>query len=240
MDSANLPTADVLGKVYIGEFADRDTAQGDAIDHSVTTGEPLFATNPPETGGFVTSPDVPLVDGPPIAENSELAQQAENAINPPQKLTQKEVKSLFRAYFTVRRDRVKSCGHKFDMARDPRTGCEDCWFAYFGNNGPMTQTADECFQKEGRQTLERIRGKRFVKKFLKFMSTLARFQAEAKAAAALAAEKKNEESNEQTNGGTDDRSIGGLPEVAGIPSGIHNSVVAEGQNGDSDGSGSTT
>ena len=45
---------------------------------------------------------------------------------------------------------------------------------------------------------------------------------------------------EQTNGGTDDRSIGGLPEVAGIPSGIHNSVVAEGQNGDSDGSGSTT
>ena len=50
---------------------------------------------------------------------------------------------------------------------------------------------------------------------------------------------ENEESNEQTNGGTDDRSIGGLPEVAGIPSGIHNSVIAEGQNGDSDGSGST-
>ena len=232
MDSANLPTADVLGKVYIGEFADRDTAQGDAIDHSVATGEPLFAPK----SGIVDCPP----DGPPITENSELAQQAENAINPPKKLTQKEIKALFRAYFTVRRDRVKSCGHKFDMARDPRTGCEDCWFAFFGNNGPMTQTADECFQKEGRQTLERIRGKRFVKKFLKFMSTLARFQAEAKAAAALAAEKKNEESNEQTNGGTDDRSIGGLPEVAGIPSGIHNSVVAEGQNGDSDGSGGTT
>lgn len=208
----------------IGEFADHDKAQGEAIDHSIATGEPLFAT----------SEDMPLVDGPPIAENSELAQKAENAINPPKQLTKKEIKALFRAYFTVRRDRVKSCGHKFDMARDPRTGCEDCWFAYFGNNGPMTQTADECFQKEGRQTLERIRGKRFVKKFLKFMSTLARFQAEAKAAAALAAEKEN---NEQANGGTD-RSIGGVPELAGIPSGLHNPVVAEGTNGDSDGSGS--
>ena len=217
---------------YVMRF-DRDEAKADAIGPSAATGEPFGGFSPPS--GIVDC----LPDGPPIAENSELAQQAENAINPPKKLTQKEVKSLFRAYFTVRRDRVKSCGHKFDMARDPRTGCEDCWFAYFGNNGPMTQTADECFQKEGRQTLERIRGKRFVKKFLKFMSTLARFQAEAKAAAALAAEKKNEESNEQTNGGTDDRSIGGLPEVAGIPSGIHNSVVAEGQNGDSDGSGST-
>ena len=178
-----------LVEVTIGEFADHDKAKGCAIDHSIATGEPLFVTNLPETGGFVTSPDVPLVDGPPIAENSELAQQAENAINPPKKLTQKEIKALFRAYFTVRRDRVKSCGHKFDMARDPRTGCEDCWYAYMANNGPMTQTADECFQKEGRQTLERIRGKRFVKYFLRFMSTLARFQAEAKAAAA----KKEEE-----------------------------------------------
>ena len=40
-------------EVSIGEFADRDAAQGAAIDHSVKTGEPLFAgittSNLPQT-----------------------------------------------------------------------------------------------------------------------------------------------------------------------------------------------
>lgn len=39
------PNIDVTIPATIGEFADRDAAQGVAIDHSVKTGEPLFAGN---------------------------------------------------------------------------------------------------------------------------------------------------------------------------------------------------
>jgi hypothetical protein len=156
----------------------------------------------------------------PIVENSELAQRAENDINPPKKLKKQDIKKLFHAYFTVRRDKVKACGHKFDMAHDPRTNCENCWYSYFANNGPMTQTADECFQKEGRETLERIRGKRFVKFFLRFMSTIARWKAEAEAAQKLKEQETHECEGEQSENA--DRSIGAIPERAGIPSGLRN------------------
>lgn len=37
----------ILSDVSIGQFADRDSKQGDAIDHSIKTGEPLF----PEQNG---------------------------------------------------------------------------------------------------------------------------------------------------------------------------------------------
>jgi hypothetical protein len=85
-----------------------------------------------------------------------------------------------RLYFTVRLPKVRGCGHKLDLSRDPRTGCSSCWFSYLRENGQIVQTADECFVKEGRETLERIRGKRFVKFFIKFMATIARFQQEEK------------------------------------------------------------
>lgn len=96
----------------------------------------------------------------------------------PSKWTPRKWKEAMRLYFTVRHPKVRGCGHKLDLSRDPRTACSSCWFSYFRENGNTVQTADECFVKEGRATLERIRGERFVKFFVRFMATIARFQQE--------------------------------------------------------------
>jgi hypothetical protein len=132
--------------------------------------------------------------------------------------TKKQIKEMFRIHFTVRRPTVKSCGHKINIQSDPRNNCADCWFSYFQNNGQMTQIADECFTQAGRDVLERSRGKKFVKFFLMFMSTIARFQREA-AARAIAEKEANANGTETESTGDDntgradsetDTSIGGL------------------------------
>ena len=121
-------------------------------------------------------------------ETPETETPAAEPVAPPKRMTLKEWKQIMRLYFTVRRDQVKACGHKLDIVSGPRTNCEYCWFAYFNNNASMVQTADECFQKEGKQTLVAIRGTKFVKMFLRFMGTIARLRAEAAELQAKAAE----------------------------------------------------
>lgn len=99
-------------------------------------------------------------------------------IVPPQ-MTKKVWKEMMRIHFTVRRPLVKSCGHKINTQSDPRNNCESCWYAYFNNNKTMTEIADDCFRNAGRDVLERSRGKRFTKMFLRFMSTINRLVQEA-------------------------------------------------------------
>jgi hypothetical protein len=134
-----------------------------------------------------------------------LSKAEHDPIVPPQ-MTRKVWKEMMRIHFTVRRSTVKSCGHKINIQSDPRNNCPDCWFAYFQNNKSVTQIADECFTEAGGDVLERSRGKKFVRYFIRFMSTVARFQREA-------AEKAKENSNaeENTNSGgspVTDSSIG--------------------------------
>jgi hypothetical protein len=86
-------------------------------------------------------------------------------------------------FFTVRHKVVKACGHKLNTSQDPRhAGCESCWFAFFSTNGDLTNLANECFQEGGEALLTKFRGTKFTKNFLRYMSTLARFQKEAEAA----------------------------------------------------------
>jgi hypothetical protein len=144
-------------------------------------------------------------------EEHQLQDKAQAALNTNKPLTQTEFKKLLRMYFTVRHGSVKGCGHKLDVNNDPRNHCEYCWFAYFNTNGQMAQTADECFTNEGEDVLVRIRGKKFVKYFKRFMSTLARFKREQEF---LKQEKSDVSDNRET-----DRSIGGVPEHGGLPSG---------------------
>jgi len=107
-----------------------------------------------------------------------LSKAKNDPIVPPH-MTRKVWKEMMRIHFTVRRPTVKGCGHKINIEADPRNNCPECWFAYFQNNGKMTQIADECFNEAGRDVLERSRGKKFTRYFLRFMSTIARFQREA-------------------------------------------------------------
>jgi hypothetical protein len=126
-------------------------------------------------------PENPVTQLSPVGQEEvagELARAQQDPVVPKQ-MTRQVWKQMMRMHFTVRRARVKSCGHKFNIESDPRNNCDDCWFAYFQNNGQMTKIADECFTEAGRDVLERSRGKKFVRYFLRFMSTIARFQREA-------------------------------------------------------------
>lgn len=122
----------------------------------------------------------------------DLARAQQDPIVPKQ-MTRQVWKQMMRIHFTIRRGKAQPCGHKLSsinvpnekgensifITSDPRKNCDSCWFTYFNTNGQMTNIADECFREAGRDVLERSRGSRFVKYFLRFMSTVARFQREA-------------------------------------------------------------
>ena len=169
----------------------------------------------------------------------------------PKQMTRQVWKQMMRMHFTVRRGIAPGCGHKLSsinipnekgentifITSDPRKNCDSCWYTYFNTNGQMTAIADECFREAGRDVLERSRGRRFVKYFLRFMSTIARFQREA--AEKAAANGIKIDGPESSNGGGDsttDSSIGGIvgeaQSIGGIssdPSIPTESPVDEGQ-----------
>jgi hypothetical protein len=162
----------------------------------------------------------------------------------PEQLTKTQIKQLLRVHFTVRRGKAQPCGHKLSsinipnekgeatvfITSDPRKNCDSCWFTYFNTNGQMTQIADECFREAGRDVLERSRGKRFVKYFLRFMSTIARFQREA-AERAEANGVKTEGTSGDGGSSTTDTSIGGVAgearNIGGISEGSDPSISSE-------------
>lgn len=100
---------------------------------------------------------------------------------PKKELTEKDWRAIRRLYVTVRLNTVEPCGHKLDPSRDPRGNCPYCWFVFFQTHGELVQTADEMFQKVGSQGLETLRGKKFVKNFLRFMAVIATMKAQAEA-----------------------------------------------------------
>jgi hypothetical protein len=155
------------------------------------------------------------------AGQAELPTPSPETFDPAKIRTQ--YKELLRWRFTVRRPLVKQCGHKINIAADPRNNCPSCWFAFFQSNGQITQIADECFTEAGRDVLERSRGKKFTRFFLMFMSTIARFQREAEEAAAKGEQNEVDGTERSTeDAGTrigqvagDVQSIGGLEADSG-------------------------
>ena len=139
-----------------------------AIEGTVTsTGAPtgLSGSNGP-IGETVTGKTLPI----------------EGELRPaPRQISEAELKQLRRMYFTVRHDRVEECGHRFDRLNEPRTNCHYCWWAWFNSHGELVQTVDKAFQEQGAAFVIKLRGRKFLKGFLMYMSTLAKFQQEAEA-----------------------------------------------------------
>ena len=104
---------------------------------------------------------------------------ADDAAKPPQILTETQFRALRRQYFTVRHGRCQPCGHRFDVITEPRTNCEHCWFHWLNEHGELIQTADRAYTEQGEKFLIAMRGLKFTKMFLRFMSTLARLKQEA-------------------------------------------------------------
>ena len=97
--------------------------------------------------------------------------------------------------FTVRHILLEDCQHKMDMQNQPKTGCENCWYQWLNHHGTLVQTAHEFYQQFGKERLVAMRGKVFVKYFLRFMSTVAHMIEEQKAQ-----EKLNGDNHEGTVG----------------------------------------
>lgn len=201
--------------------------------------DPVLSTTAPEMSTSQLSP----VGQEEVA--GEIAKGQHDPIVPPQ-MTRQVWKQMMRMHFTVRRGTSPSCGHKLSsinvpnekgentlfITSDPRKNCDSCWFTYFNTNGDMTNIADECFREAGRDVLERSRGKRFVKYFLRFMSTLARFQREAaEKAAANGVETNSTEGGSGGGDSTTDSSIGGFAgeaqNIGGVSEGSDPSIGSE-------------
>jgi hypothetical protein len=82
---------------------------------------------------------------------------------------------------TRKLDRVPECGHRFDRFNEPGNNCEYCWWMFFSSHGELVQTTDKAFQEQGKDFVVKMRGQKYLKFFLRFMSTMARFQKEAEA-----------------------------------------------------------
>jgi hypothetical protein len=87
-------------------------------------------------------------------------------------LTPQLLKRLRGKYFTVKHPRLTACGHKMDLMNEPRTNCEDCWFAWFNTHQKLVEVADEMYRAKGKEALIGMRGKRFFKMFVRFMVTI--------------------------------------------------------------------
>ena len=97
---------------------------------------------------------------------------------PPKPMTLLEHRKMMGKLFTVRRDTVEACGHKFYGELEPKNNCPSCWAAYFFINGETSALADEIYQKEGRDMLIRVRGEKFTKWFVRFMSEIQKLHAD--------------------------------------------------------------
>jgi hypothetical protein len=65
------------------------------------------------------------------------------------------------------------------MVNFPKRNCHTCLFNWFNSHAQLVELAHEFYQKHGKGPLVAMRGVKFVKAFLMFMSTIAQFQKEA-------------------------------------------------------------
>lgn len=98
--------------------------------------------------------------------------------DPNKPLTERDFRALRRMYFTVRHDVGKPCGHKVDRLNQPKNNCEYCWWIFFETHPDLVATADRAYIDQGREFLDRIRGWKFRKYFLRYMSTKLKIQQE--------------------------------------------------------------
>lgn len=96
----------------------------------------------------------------------------------PKQVSMSEYKKLMGQYFTVHRDIVAACGHKFKTP--PTNNCENCWWAFFQIHGELTSQLDETFRNPemGKAFLVNKHGKKFVDMFCRFMATVIKMKQE--------------------------------------------------------------
>jgi hypothetical protein len=156
------PAAPALVKSEDGKVRCIDTFSGYEVEFPSLVA--AYESLEYKDGQWSLSQDTDAISRPKLSPRVEIKE-----------ITESEIRKYNRAMITRILPRVKECGHKYDEMNLPRTGCEFCWFAWFSAHGEIVKIADECFRTEGKETLIRIRGEKFVKMFLKYMATVADF-----------------------------------------------------------------
>lgn len=96
-------------------------------------------------------------------------------------ITKAEYKRGMLKEFTVKHHPLP-CGHKLVAGQPPRhRNCQACWFTFFQVHGELTQAVDEAYNANGTEVgkalITQLRGVKFFKNFLRFMSTVAAMKA---------------------------------------------------------------
>ena len=88
----------------------------------------------------------------------------------------------------------KGCGHRLDLSHQPRhRNCEQCLFAWFNAHGEIVQQLDEMHNNGNDKMIIELQGKKFLHRFLQFMSTIAQWKLQQQTLQA------QQEKNEQTS-----------------------------------------
>ena len=159
--------------------------------------------------GLSTEAEVPESPEPPVSEppNAVITPDGVQELPPwligsdgkPLPINERTLRLIRGKTFTVRHIPL-TCGHKMDLQNQPKTGCETCWWEWLNNHSTLVQTAHEFYQQFGKERLVAMRGAKFVKMFLRFMSTVAHMIEEQKKQEAANADRTGESSGSQGEG----------------------------------------
>lgn len=164
----------------VGNAQQADTSNGQPIPEQVCDGTPEAVPESLKQQAFV-------------GDDGQVHEVPPELIGPDGKMlpfTEKTVAMLRNKYFTVRHVLLKDCGHRLDMINFPKRNCQNCLFQWFNCHAKLVETAHEFYQQYGKERLIAMRGEKFVKAFLMFMSTVHYF---------LEQQKEQEKKREQEN-----------------------------------------
>jgi hypothetical protein len=135
--------------------------------------------------GLPTKAEVPESPEPPVSEppNAVITPDGVQELPPwligsdgkPLPINERTLRLIRGKTFTVRHPVLEDCGHSLDMINFPKRNCQNCLFNWFNWHEELVRTAHEFYQQYGKERLIAMRGVKFTRAFLMFMSTVQHF-----------------------------------------------------------------
>jgi hypothetical protein len=105
----------------------------------------------------------------PLGDKKDLA--AATPVPEPE-YTPLQIGQMRRRYVTVTLGHVVTCNHPFWTDKQPARNCDDCWFAFFKVNPELIERIHNILRTSGAGVLMATMGRKFVKKFGKYLETV--------------------------------------------------------------------
>ena len=168
-----------VGQQFFGSGLSEAVAPESTCDTDAPVSEEVLGESAPvsEPESSQTQPESPEQQAF-VGSDGQVHQIPPELIGPDGKMlpfTEKTLAMLRNRYFTIRHILLKDCGHKIDAINFPKRNCQTCLYTWFNHHAQLVQTAHEFYQQYGKERLIALRGEKFVKAFLMFMSTVHHF-----------------------------------------------------------------